>query len=473
MAGYDAVVVGAGPNGFAAAIALAASGRSVLLREATAAVGGGVRSEALTLPGFVHDVGSAVHPLGAASPFFRTLPLAEHGLRWIQPPAPLAHPFDDRPPAILERSMDATGRTLGRDAGAWQSAMSGLVADWEPLLDEILAPLHWPRRPMMMARFGLAALRSARGYASGHFRGDAARALFAAIAGHALVPLDDSPSAAFALVLAVAAHAVGWPIPAGGSGALTAALASHFRARGGEIVTDAPLRTMRELDGTPLVMLDLTPRQLLAIAGDRLPRRYLRSLRRYRYGPGAFKLDWALSAPIPWRDAECARAGTLHLAGGFDDVLMSEAAPWHGQHAAFPLVILAQPSLFDASRAPPGKHTAWAYCHVPNGSAVDMATRIEAQVERFAPGFRDCVLARHVSTPAALERMDANLVGGDIGGGASTLSQVFFRPAMRRDPYATPLRGVYLCSSSTPPGGGVHGMCGLWAVRSALARADA
>jgi phytoene dehydrogenase-like protein len=456
----EAAVVGAGPNGLAAAITLARAGRSVLVREAEQSIGGGARSAELTLPGFVHDVCSAVHPLAVASPFFRELSLDRHGLEWIHPPAPLAHPFDDGSAALLERSVAATGETLGPDGGAWAALMEPLVAGWEAILEDVLAPPRLPRHPVHAARFGLRAVRSVAGLARSVFRGPRARALLAGLAAHAPVPLEAPGSAAFGLVLGLTAHAVGWPSPRGGAGRLADALASMLRALGGEIVD--------ELDGARTALLDLTPRQVLRIAGHRLPAGYRAALARYRYGPAAFKVDWALRAPIPWRAAECRRAGTVHLGGTLEEIAASERAAASGQHADRPFVLLAQPTLFDPGRAPAGRHVGWAYCHVPNGSAVDMTARIEAQVERFAPGFRDLVIGRSVRPPAALERHNANLVGGDINGGALDLRQLLLRPMLRLSPYRTPAAGLYLCSASTSPGPGVHGMCGYLAARAAL-----
>ena len=468
MPSPDAVVVGSGPNGLAAAIVLAQAGYSVLVQEAADSIGGGTRSAPLTLPGFTHDVCSAVHPLALASPFFQTLPLADHGLRWIEPPVPLAHPLDDGPPALLARSIEATGRTLGSDAARYRSLIEPFVTDWEQLIPELLAPPHLPHRPLLLARFGLQALRSGQGLAMGHFQGDRARALFAGLGAHAAVPLTWRGSGAIGLVLAAAGHAVGWPIPAGGSQALANALASYFRSLGGTIVTSTPVRSLAELPSSSVVLLDLTPRQVLRIAGDQLPSAYHRSLERYRYGPGTYKVDWALTGPVPWKAPECALASTVHLGGSLEEIIRAEEAPWKGEHAERPFVLLTQPSLFDPTRAPPGQHTAWAYCHVPHGSTFDMTARIEAQVERFAPGFRDLILARSSMGPAALERHNANLVGGDIGGGANTLFRLLFGPALRRVPYSTPNQRLYLCSSSTPPGGGVHGMCGYHAARAVL-----
>lgn len=464
----DSIVVGAGPNGLAAAIVLARAGLSVRVVEAAETVGGGVRSAELTLPGFVHDVCSAIHPLGVASPLFRTLPLAEHGLDWIEPPAALAHPFDDGTAVLLERSPEAAVPTLGEDEERWRRLFAPLVRDAEPLLDDVLGPLHLPAHPLTLARFGARAAPPATLLARLSFRGAKARGVLAGLAAHSMLPLSRPPSAAFGLMLGLLGHAVGWPFPRGGSQRFSEALAAYLRSLGGGIETGHRVESLAELGDARAVLLDVTPRGLLALAGDRLPTRYRRRLERYRYGPGVFKVDWALDGPIPWRAEECARAATVHLGATLEEIAASEAAPGRGEVAERPYVLLAQQSLFDASRAPAGRHTAWAYCHVPNGSAVDMAARIEAQVERFAPGFRDRILARSTLGPSALEGRNANYVGGDINGGAATLSQLFTRPAARVSPYTTPLPGVFLCSSSTPPGGGVHGMCGYHAARAAL-----
>ncbi len=464
----DAVVVGAGPNGLAAAIVLAQAGLAVRVLESADTVGGGARSAELTLPGFVHDVCSAIHPLGVASPFFRTLPLAEHGVQWIEPPAALAHPFDDGTAVLLERSPDAAAAGLGEDEARWRRIFAPLAADAEPLLEDLLGPLHLPAHPLALARFGARAAPSATLLARLSFRGARARGVFAGLSAHSMLRLDRPPSAAFGLTLGLLAHAVGWPFPQGGSQRISDALASYLRSLGGEIETGHRVESLAELGETRPVLLDVTPRGLLALAGDRLPTLYRRRLERYGYGPGVFKLDWALDGPIPWRAEECARSATVHLGATLDEIASSEAAPGRGEIGERPYVLLAQQSLFDQTRAPEGRHTGWAYCHVPNGSTVDMTERIEAQVERFAPGFRERILARSALGPADIERYNENYVGGDINGGAATLSQLFTRPVARVSPYSTPLPGVFLCSSSTPPGGGVHGMCGFHAGRAAL-----
>ena len=463
---YDAIVVGSGPNGLAAAITLARAGRSVLVREAAETIGGGTRSAELTLPGFIHDICSAVHPLAAGSPFFRTLPLDQHGLHYIYPPAAVAHPFDDGTAAVLERSIGATAATLGGDRAAYQQLMEPLVGDWDSLVVQLLAPLRLPLNPVPLARFGRYAIRPARSFAEGYFAGERARGLFAGLAAHSFLPLEKWATASFGLVLAMAGHAVGWPIAGGGSQAIAEALASYLRLLGGEIVTGARVESLDDLPPAPTVLCDVTPRQLLGMAGDRLSPRYRRSLERYRYGPAAYKIDWALDGAVPWTAADCASAGTVHLGGTLSEIAASERCAWNGGHAEKPFVVLAQPSMFDPTRAPKGKHTLWAYCHVPHGSTIDMTERIENQIERFAPGFRDRVIARNVMPPAELERRNANLIGGDINGGAQDLRQLFVRPTFRL--YATSARGLYLCSSSTPPGGGVHGMCGNFGARRAL-----
>ena len=467
---YDAIVVGSGPNGLAAAITLARAGHSVLVREVAKTIGGSCRSAQLTLPGFVHDICSTVQAMATVSPFLRSVPLAEHGLRLVRPPFAFAHPLDDGAAAVVEGSVDQTARELGEDAGAYRRLMGPLARRWEPLAAELLAPLHAPRHPLLMARFGVRGLRSACALAKATFKTDRARALFAGVAAHAVVPLEWKATSAFGVVLTLAAHAGGWPVAEGGSQNLADSLASYLRSLGGIIETDAPVRSLDELPAARAVLLDVTPRQLLRIGGDRLPNSYRRRLGRFRYGPAAFKIDWALRGPVPWKAPECARAGTVHLGGTLEEIADAERAPWEGRHSQRPYVLFVQSSLFDRTRAPTAMHTGWAYCHVPNGSDFDITDGIEAQVERFAPGFRDLILARHIMRPSDLEAHNPNLIGGDIGGGASTLSQLFTRPVARLNPYATPVPGLYLCSSSTPPGGGVHGMCGYHAAQAALQR---
>jgi phytoene dehydrogenase-like protein len=467
----DAVVVGSGPNGLAAAITLARAGRSVLVVEAAETVGGGARSAELTLPGFVHDVCSAIHPLAKASPCFAELPLAEHGVEFIESPAPLAHPLDDRTAVLLERSVEETAAGLGVDADGYRKLMTPLVEGADRLQPFLLGYRPIPRRPLLTARFGLLALRSAVGLAN-RFKEQRARALFAGVAAHSIQDLRRSPTASFGLVLALFAHQYGWPLVRGGSQRLADALAYHFHSLGGEIRLGTHVDSVDELPKSDVTILDVTPRQLLRIAGHRLPGRYIRALRRYRYGPGVFKIDWALDGPVPWAAPECARAATVHIGGTLEEIAASEAAVWRGEEPARPFLLVAQSSLFDETRAPRGMHTLWAYCHVPNGSTMDMTERIEAQLERFAPGFRELILERSTRRAAEIERENENYVGGDINGGVQDLRQLYTRPVARLDPYSTPVRGLYLCSSSTPPGGGVHGMCGYWAARSALRRAE-
>jgi phytoene dehydrogenase-like protein len=463
----DAVVIGSGPNGLSAAIALARTGREVVVYEANEVIGGGVKSAELTLPGFVHDVCSAVHPLGIASPFFQSLPLDKYGLEWIHSPAPLAHPLDDGPPVMLQRSLEATAAALGKDEKAWRNLFRGLLRGWPELKRDLLGPLKLlPSHPVDMANFGLHALMSASTLTRLCFSTPRARALFGGIAAHSVLPLTWTASSAVGMVLALAGHAEGWPLPRGGSQAIARALAGYFESLGGRIVTSSPISFLAQMPPSRVILMDLTPRQVLAIAGERFKPPFRASLEKYRYGPGVFKVDWALQGPIPWKSPECATAATVHLGGTMEEMVVSEKACWEGADADKPYVLLTQPSLFDATRAPAGQHTAWAYCHVPNGSPLDYTEAIERQVERFAPGFRDVVLARHVLDPAALEAQNANLVGGDIGGGAATLRQLFFRPTRRL--YGTPDPAVFICSSSTPPGGGVHGMCGFHAAQAAL-----
>jgi phytoene dehydrogenase-like protein len=462
-----AVVIGSGPNGLAAAITMARAGWEVTVHEAADTIGGGVRSAELTLPGFVHDVCSAIHPLGRESPFFRHLELP---VEWIQPPAPAAHPLDDGTAALTERSLLATAEQLGEDRVAYLHLFHPLVSRWADFEPVVLGP-HPPRPGRIAKALNLtvarAGLSSAETLAK-RFRNERARALIAGHAAHSMLPLETRPSGGVGLFLIATAHVFGWGFPRGGSQRLADALADRLRELGGEIHTESPVDELSRADA---VLADVVPSELLRIAGDRLPARYTHALRRYRHGPGVFKLDWALDGPIPWRATECARAPTVHVGGSLEEIAESERAPRSGRHAERPYVLLTQPSLFDDSRAPPGKHTAWAYCHVPPGSTDDMTERMEAQVERFAPGFRDLVLARSALGPADIERRNRNMVGGDINGGLMDLRQLFFRPVRKLVPYRTPLEGLYLCSSSTPPGGGVHGMCGYSAALVALADA--
>ena len=465
---YDAVVVGAGPNGLCAAIELARNGRSVLLREGADNVGGSCRSAELTLSGFIHDSCATVMALGRSSPLLKTLPLADHGLELVNPPAALAHPLDDGSAAVLERSLEATAATLGPDGDAWANLFGPLLRDWPVLAPDLLAPIGPPGHPIAMARFGMKAIRSARGLAGRRFKGPNARGLFAGLAAHSILPLEWTATAAFGLLLGIGAHADGWPVARGGSQKMADALAGYVRSLGGVIETGRPVKSLNELPSARSVLCDVTPRQLIQMAGDKLPAGYHQRLERFRYGPAAFKIDWALSAPVPWKSPACSRAGTVHVGGTLEEIAASERDCWEGRHSDKPYVLIVQPSLFDPSRAPPGKHTLWGYCHVPHGSTVDMTETIERQVERFAPGFRDVVLARSTMNSGALERHNPNLVGGDITGGANMLSQLLARPVAGLNPYRTPVKGLYLCSASTPPGGGIHGMCGYWAARAAI-----
>jgi phytoene dehydrogenase-like protein len=464
---YDAVVVGSGPNGLAAAITLQQAGLSVLLLEGKNELGGGLRTAELTLPGFRHDICSAIHPLAAASPFFQTLPLAQYGLEYCTPPVAAAHPFDDGTAATVVHSLAETARRLGPDAEAYRSLLAPLLASWPGIANDVLAPLHFPRHPLDMARFGLPALLPAT-VLTRRFRDEKAKGLFAGMAAHAIQPLGNLATSAIGLVLLIAAHRGGWPLPRGGSQAIADALVAHFRALGGHVETGTYVRTLSQLPLARAVLLDVTPAQLLQIAGHSLSSIYQWQLRRYRYGMGVFKVDWALAGPVPFTADGCREAGTVHLGGTQAELVASEKAAAQGQHPARPFVLLAQQSLFDPTRAPAGQHTAWAYCHVPNGSRVDMAAAIERQVERFAPGFRERIIGRHTFDTAQLESYNPNYVGGDINGGLLDISQLYMRPALRASPYRTSRAGLYLCSSATPPGGGVHGMCGYHAAKRAL-----
>ncbi|MDB5078506.1 MAG: NAD(P)/FAD-dependent oxidoreductase [Chloroflexi bacterium] len=465
---YDAIVVGSGPNGLAAAITIARTGRSILVIEARDTIGGGTRTAELNLPGFRHDICSAVHPLGLGSPFFQSLPLAQFGLEWIFPPAALAHPLDDGTAAVLYRSVEETARTLGPDGAAYTRLLGPLAADWSKLAPALLGPLSIPRHPLALARFSMHAWRSAQGLARSRFKHATARAFFGGMSAHSILPLEKSPSAAFGLVLASLGHAVGWPIPRGGSQQIAEALAAYLRSLGGEIITGQTVESVDDLPPARTVLLDITPRQVLKVARHHLSTGYQRGLERFRYGPGIFKIDYALSGPVPWAAPGCAEAGTLHLCGTLEEVVEAERAATQGRLTEKPFVLVTQPSRFDPTRAPAGQHTLWAYCHVPNGSTHDMSEAITAQIERFAPGFRQLILARSTMNTAEVERYNPNYIGGDINGGTQDWFQLFTRPMPRISPYSTSNPKLFICSSSTPPGGGVHGMCGFFAAKEAL-----
>ena len=466
---YDAIIVGSGPNGLAAAITLARAGYSVLVCEANATIGGGARSAEVTLPGFVHDLCSAVHPLAAGSPFFSTLPLDRFGLEWIQPEIPLAHPLDDGSAACLYPDVDFTAQQLHGDSRAYRRLMKPLARNWKTLANELLQPmLHFPRHPLALARFGIPALCPSTSLAKFFFRREPARALFAGIAAHSFLPLDAPASSAFGLVLGLAGHAVGWPIPRGGSQQISNALAEYLRALGGKIEVNRRIENLEDVPKARAILLDVSVWEFVRIAKEQLPSRYRRKLESFRHAPGVFKIDYALSDAIPWKAEACRRAGTIHLGGTMDAIAAAERHISRGKIPDRPFVLVAQQSLFDQTRAPRGQQTLWAYCHVPFNCDIDMSQRIESQIERFAPGFRDCILARHKMSAADLARSNPNLTGGDINGGAANLMQLIARPVFSPNPYRTAIKGVYLCSSSTPPGGGVHGMCGYHAARAAL-----
>jgi phytoene dehydrogenase-like protein len=467
---YDAVIVGAGPNGLAAAITLARAGRSVLVLEARDTVGGGSRSAQFTLPGFVHDVCSAIHPLGVGSPFFRNLPLRDFGLEWIEPPAPLAHPLDDGTAVMLERSVSATARNMGRDGKAYSRLMGPLVRDWPKIEDLLLGPLRIPVpfHPIALTRFGIPALMPARTLAGIAFKEERAKALFAGMAAHSMLSLGSLATSATAQVLGILGHRVGWPVARGGSQSIADAMTAYLRSLGGEVFAGTAVESLEQIPRSRAVLFDLSPKSIIEIAGRRLPESYKKRLARFRYGPGVFKLDYALDGPVPWRAQECSRAATVHLGGTLEEIALSERQVSRGEHPERPFVLVAQQSLFDPTRSPAGKHTLWAYCHVPNGSAFDMTERIEAQIERFAPGFRDRILERHTMSALDYEAYNPNYVGGNINGGLQDLRQLFTRPLPQAVPYRTANRHIFICSASTPPGGGVHGMCGYFAAKAAL-----
>lgn len=464
---YDAVVVGSGPNGLSAAITLQRAGLSVVVLEAKQTLGGGLRSAELTRPGFIHDVCSAIHPMAVGSPFFRALPLSDYGLEFIYPPVLAAHPFDDETASALYQSVDQTARALGPDKQTYQNLMEPLVRHWPTLAPDVLGPLRFPKHPLDLAQFGVNALLPATQLVK-RFSTQAARGLFSGMAAHAIQPLSNLTTSAIALVLMTAGHLHGWPLVKGGSQVMTNALTAYFRSLGGTVETERLVQSFRDIPATRVVLFDLTPKQLLNIAGERFSSLYRNQLERYRYGMGVFKVDWALDGPIPFTAPECRQAGTVHLGGTFEEIAQSEQASVEGQHPNRPFVLLAQQSLFDPTRAPVGKHTAWAYCHVPNGSTLDRTDAIEQQVERFAPGFRDHILARHTMTTEQVEAYNPNYIGGDINGGISDIRQLYTRPVLSLSPYKTSAPDIFICSSSTPPGGGVHGMCGYHAARTAL-----
>lgn len=468
MSIYDAVIIGSGPNGLAAAVEMAQKGQKVLVIEGAETIGGGTRTTELTLPGFYHDYCSAVHPLGVLSPFFRTLPLDDYGLKWIHPPASVAHPLDEEPAVLFYPDLQKTADNLGLDGPAWERMVRPFLQDPHALLNDILGPLRIPEKPVQLARFGLKAAFPADKLARWLFRESRTRALFAGMAAHSILPLDKWFTSAVGLVFAISGHTVAWPVVAGGSTKITQALANYLIDLGGNIQTGRYITAWKQLPPAKVYLFDTDPGQLADIAGPVLPASYLRRLEKFHYGPGIFKLDWALDGPIPWKDERCLEASTVHIGGTLPEIAASERAAWEGKHSEKPFVLLCQQSQFDPRRAPVGKHTGYAYCHVPYGSTRDMTEIIEDQVERFAPGFKDVILARHATNTLAFERYNPNYAGGVISGGSNELTQLFTRPVARLNPYTTPNPQVFICSASTPPGGGVHGMCGYHAARAAL-----
>ncbi len=465
---YDAIVIGSGANGLSAAICLASAGMSVLILEAQSTIGGACRTLSLTLPGFKHDICSSIYPLAIGSPYFRTLPLERHGLKWIHPDYPFAHPFEDGTAVVLHRSIEKTAAYLEEDSAAYKKLFGSLNPDWDELSRALLKPAQMLSYPFGLAHFGMKALMSARTLVDRKFKGRKAKALFTGVAAHSALRMEAPASASVGLVLSIAAHCVGWPMPEGGAQSLTDALVAHFLELGGEIISDCHVDSLDDLPFSKLVLCDLTPRQILKIAGDKLPNSYRSQLSRFTYGPGSFKVDWALDSPVPWKNEAVCKAGTVHIGGTAEEIAEAEAQVVRGEHPERPYILLAQTSLFDSTRAPDGKHTLWGYCHVPNSSTFDMTERIEEQIERMAPGFRKTILARNSLSPLAMQEKNENHIGGDINGGALNLGQIFTRPTVRMIPYSTPLPGLYICSSSTPPGGGVHGMPGWYAAQCAL-----
>ncbi|TRX56117.1 NAD(P)/FAD-dependent oxidoreductase [Fulvivirga sp. M361] len=470
MNDVDAVIIGSGPNGLAAAIELARNGAKVAVFEAATTPGGGLRTAELTLPGFHHDFCSAVHPMGVLSPYFKKLPLEQYGLKWIFPEASVAHPLDDGAAVLLTRSLKETALGLGNDAESYVRLLRPFVTKAEALLEDALAPLTIPKSPFLMARFGMKAIRSATGLANSIFKETRAKALFAGCAAHSILPLEKPLSAALGMMFTLTGHVTDWPVAAGGSQYIADALTSYLRELGGDIITSTRVTSMKDLPPAKAYLFDTDPLQLMRIASDRLPNGYVKRLQRYHFGPGAFKVDWALDGPIPWKDPNCLKASTVHIGGTIDEIASSERDAWYGRHHEKPFVLLCQQSQFDTGRAPEGKHTGYAYCHVPNGSDVDRTEAIENQIERFAPGFKDIILKRHTTGGRAFSNYNPNYVGGAITGGVADLTQLFTRPVARFDPYSTPDPKIFICSASTPPGGGVHGMCGYYAAKSALKR---
>lgn len=468
MTKLDAVVVGAGPNGLSAAITLARAGLRVQLLEAHTEVGGALQTRELTLPGFRHDYGSAIHPLAVASPAFREWPLHAFGLDWVYPDAPVVHTYLPGQTVVLEQSLDATAESLGRDGKAWKRLFGPLLGNWEGLLHDILRPLfRIPSSPFTLARFGLAGLPSAHAVGLALFQTPEARALWAGMAAHTTLPLTTPGTSAMTLVLGLLAHAVGWPFPRGGAQSLANAMRAYFEFLGGEVITGINVQSPRDLPDARIVLVDSSPGVLLKLLGDRAPSGYRRALERFQYGPGIQKFDYALSSPVPWQDERTFRSATVHIGGTFEEITASEAANTKFASPR-PYVLAAQQTLFDPTRAPAGQHTLWAYSHVPNGSSTDIRPQVEAQIERFAPGFGERILARHITTAPQFQAFSPVMQGGDLNGGAGTLWQLICRPNLALTPYRTPVRGFYLCSSSTPPGGGVHGMVGYHAALTAL-----